>query len=372
VIVNDAGGDQDGDGLGPQLEAALCTCDMLTPTPPSGAGCPSLPCLPPYTRNAQDSDGDGIRDDYETLGINGSDTYDFPQQLPMWGANPAHKDIFVEMDYVLGVGNLPAAQALAAAQAYNRSGTAAHLKNRDNLNGVALHVDIGLTDATCGTTCGDWGGVGEVDANYPNPDYAHFAKVRRGIFHYGKAAPYPGVSAFGWAFSAGPQAIKVAHELGHNLDLYHGGARSSIDTNAKPNYQSLMNYMVSELVFSVGEKPILTPTNLCEENGLQITDPSKMGYLSAWGYTVSTTPNALGYYGVDWNRDGVISPCTAPKRPEVNSRRRARARTILLASCDEQLCGWWQSKHRQDLGQHLSCGSAHGAALRDIGFHQRM
>ena len=29
------------------------------------------------------------------------------------------------------------------------------------------------------------------------------------------------------------------HELGHNLGLHHGG---SVDTNYKPNYNSIMNY----------------------------------------------------------------------------------------------------------------------------------
>ena len=42
--------------------------------------------------DTRDTDGDGLWDSWEVMGVNG-------QALPAWGANPRHKDIFVEIDF---------------------------------------------------------------------------------------------------------------------------------------------------------------------------------------------------------------------------------------------------------------------------------
>jgi len=85
IYVNDVineflGGE--GDGLGYELEGDICTEN-------------GDECLKP---NDIDTDGDGIYDGFEVLGIRGAGIYP-DQALPTWGANPLHKDVFVEADY---------------------------------------------------------------------------------------------------------------------------------------------------------------------------------------------------------------------------------------------------------------------------------
>ena len=42
-----------------------------------------------------DTDGDGLSDANEARGVRGTGTH---QPLPLWGANPRHKDLFIEAD----------------------------------------------------------------------------------------------------------------------------------------------------------------------------------------------------------------------------------------------------------------------------------
>jgi hypothetical protein len=65
----------DGDGLGAELEGDIGT-----------------------DPDNRDTDGDGLWDGFEVLGIRGAGLYP-DQALPTWGADPRHKDVFVETDY---------------------------------------------------------------------------------------------------------------------------------------------------------------------------------------------------------------------------------------------------------------------------------
>jgi len=182
LVINDAGSDSDGDGLGNTLEADLCTCDL-----PSQVTC-GMSCTGDQIRTTQDSDGDGIRDDWEVLGREKdfSDPYDFPQHLPQWGANPLRKDLFVEMDWIVGTGHQVAHdRALEVVQAYAAAGSYQAIKNRDGSDGVSVHLDIGRPST--GTDYGNWGGAGEVPigSGWGAPTLAQFVKSRRNIFHYG-------------------------------------------------------------------------------------------------------------------------------------------------------------------------------------------
>jgi len=89
VLSNDVGTDSDGDGLGDALEATLQTCSS-----PSPGACPH------QAYHGRDSDRDGLSDGEEVLGIAGGlpgGVDDIP--FARWGANPRHKDVFVELDY---------------------------------------------------------------------------------------------------------------------------------------------------------------------------------------------------------------------------------------------------------------------------------
>jgi len=121
--------------------------------------------------------------------------------------------------------------------------------------------------------------------------------------------------------------------LGHNLDLTHGGRKSSISQNGKPNYKSIISYAYEQLSlsdFSQGEflTATLNPTSLCEADGLQTTNRSKLLYLAGnpYYYTVEDSCNdANPKCGIDWNRDGTISSCSGTIRAAPNFQRGASA-----------------------------------------------
>ena len=96
LVTNDAWNDADGDGLGNMLEHSLCTCDNYYDTV-----CGFLCVFGNGLYSLKDTDGDGIIDSEEVLGRDGdpNEPTDYPQLLPAWGANPRHKDVFVEVDW---------------------------------------------------------------------------------------------------------------------------------------------------------------------------------------------------------------------------------------------------------------------------------
>lgn len=126
-------------------------------------------------RRDVDSDRDGLLDDWETAGrdVDCDGTVDLP--FNTWGANPLHKDLFVEYDACQGepisrasVQNLKAMFAAAPVDAMG-------WPNPDNLPGINVWVDTGtLIDPRADegvSTCGDGldnDGDGNLDANDPD------------------------------------------------------------------------------------------------------------------------------------------------------------------------------------------------------------
>lgn len=223
-----------------------------------------------------DNDNDGIPDCSELPGS----TY---AGLPLyeWGARINQKDIFIEIDYMdasrsgttsVDVAMRPSRKALEKVQAAFAA------------QNIAVHFDVGdYLDQNPGVNPAnmDLGGGQEVPHSVgigfslsSHSDFYQYKRqyqdIRRSqIFHYllladtqkadGKAgssgvAELPGndiiVSLGRWGFSdhndqqatyyANIQAATIMHELGHNLGLRHGGNQ---DTNYKPNYLSVMNYL---------------------------------------------------------------------------------------------------------------------------------
>jgi uncharacterized repeat protein (TIGR01451 family) len=242
-----------------------------------------------------DTDGDGIPDDWETNGVTINGVF---LDLPAMGANPRHKDVFVQTDYMVLLPDcsvnpcVPGHSHQLQADAMNTLIAAyakAPVNNPDGTTGITLHIDCGpscimnpLTGATWGNrslansvphldpVTGDVNHLGALGSSgYDWSSFnlikaANLSPTRASVFHYGVFAhnldPAEGgtsglsrdnpasdfvvsLGSFtGGVGSTGEQAGTTMHELGHNLGLTHGGAAQP-DLSYKPNFTSVMNYL---------------------------------------------------------------------------------------------------------------------------------
>lgn len=323
ISMSEVDQDADGDGLNKTLEVALGTCDDRT----------SQACSTARVRRTIDTDGDGLLDIDEVLGI--ADPRPVPTDplmLPRWGADPTHKDIFIEVDYDGTSSSTPPLPTFpanpikistgAALQALFSSGPDAHLHNPDGTDGIRIHIDAGLSNGE-DTTINDWGGGGSVvDAGFGYADAARnpawHNSHRRTVFRYARAYPGPGggqaslpSNAFNWGIESSDQnVLSLVHELGHIINLSHSGHPSAGRLNCNVLYQSLMNYGGST-VFSAGANAGFT------------LNPSKVGELNPfngnkalsklWADALVVPINTINDLDVDTNEDkqydnGIRSP----------------------------------------------------------------
>lgn len=355
VVVNDAANDMDGDGLGASLEGAVGTCDYSGQISECENGA-ARSCLPGSggMYSLLDSDGDGIGDAHEVLGKDAPTsgyTNNGVLYLPMWGAEPAQKDMFIEVDYFEtsgGAGNpaiqMTATQATDIADVFDVPGTASSLQNPNGEDGIRVHLDTGRTPVSGHSTVyGDWGGANQLNVTAPGSDpygvpvdpsdtttgAPQMEDTRKSIFHYMQLTN-PGAGAcasIGSTISPCPpnRTHTCIHEKGHNLSLQHHGVNAAGPQNAKPHYQSVMNYAYtwdSPIEFSSGQLPTLDPEALVEDVGLYTNAPDVLGRIQAGSqFNYTTAPpsdTGTGYTGIDWNRDGVISDASNPVRAAVH------------------------------------------------------
>ena len=333
-----------------------------------------------------DTDGDGLCDDWEREGIK-DEFGNMLLDLPALGADPKHKDLFVEIDYMdcqvagstcapgdthnhrpLDTALIDVIQAFVQAPcsnelkrgAWNPDGTCGvklhvfvdepvphHTPIRfdnhavDKVNGVPVVPDgefddlkLGNPRNPCGiaTTDGHFGRL--EDRKQPNCD--EILQARRLVYRYAiyghdhahgigssGISELPGndfmVTLGGWSdddlqSGGGQQVVEAGtfmHELGHTLNLRHGGGD---DVNCKPNYLSVMNYTlqtqdldpIRPLDYSRAALSALDENNLDESLG--ISGPKKL--LTVFGvslpkgdftrYTAAAGP-------IDWNLDGTAN-----------------------------------------------------------------
>jgi uncharacterized repeat protein (TIGR01451 family) len=141
-----------------------------------------------------DSDGDGLLDVWERFGMDTDNDGVIDLDLPGFGANPLHKDLFVELDWMPG--NEPKRADIAewkqafAGAPIDAGGTV----NPDGLPGINLWVDTGaLTDASGNLVGDNFGGGNEVPfANvsgltqaFYDIKAANFSANRQFAFRYG-------------------------------------------------------------------------------------------------------------------------------------------------------------------------------------------
>lgn len=347
VLRNNLIADTDGDGLSDALELAIGTCGSKSGSV-AGVECSEL-------ADARDTDGDGLQDGWEVLGKtttwteNGVVKTEF-LPLQQWGANPRHKDIFVEVDFrrlnlaenQSGLAKKMSpmiARQLAAIYAdaattnfFAKLRHAVSVNNPDRRPGISLHLDTGVaaTNASDAKIFGNWGGYNPVNAVQVGGEWVpqrpevvwkqQMSRGRWGVFRY-----VMGYTSGGGACGAGiacgfnmADAGNSAHEFGHSLTLDHNGPMGTHEPNCKPNYPSLMNYAYlgsGYRQFSDGTPAVILNNHALKESGA----------VSASNTTLLTTLRDVFKYkvdngtgSVDWNRDGIFAAADRRVRAYAN------------------------------------------------------
>lgn len=220
--------------------------------------------------DAVDADGDGIPDSAEVEGSRfaGLDLY-------AMGARTGQRDLFIEVDHMQSndLGVVPQKAALDKMVAvFAGRGIHVHLDTGTlfsaGFDPAGYNLGQGNPEVPFATSINLTRRQGEAVSVYElKSAYMDFA--RRAIFHYcvfGSSQLVDGsagssgraeivgndllVTLGSWGLRMDDeqqrnrlinyQASTFMHELGHNLGLRHGG---SVDTNYKPNYLSIMNYI---------------------------------------------------------------------------------------------------------------------------------
>jgi hypothetical protein len=256
--------------------------------------------------NNADSDADGIRDGDEVLGTAaGLDLYGM-------GTRPTKKDLLFEFDWFndnLDPLTTPTTPRTCAAHSHRPTAAtltrvqtafaAVPVSNPNGTTGINVIGDYGQGGLfTGGNLIADPDGViagGVNGAEYQGHKAANFSSLREGYFHYTLMPHrYDTTSdSSGQAEIRGDDMIvslqcfdgtvntanTIMHEVGHNLNLRHGG---NVDTNWKPNYNSVMNYKYQfpgvdtdcdsvgngVLAYSNGSRAALNESALLETNGV--------------------------------------------------------------------------------------------------------
>ena len=275
--------DADGDGLGDAVET---TCGT--------------------NPNLADTDNDGLSDSAEIIGV---DTTFSPLKLPMWGANPTKQDLFLEVDWMAcDVATNPSCNGNA--DRFQMTGADAASVASYFAPDINLHLDIGVNNpATTKDQWTLWGNWWGAERTSPFTTWCDtLTPSRVGAFHHfhvTSAADTGGGQTGGIPYSCSygsSHRRTVAHELAHQIGLFHEGNTGAGRLNSKPNYPSMINYGYAyddTVSFSRNTQPSLTPTSLAETNSP--LSSQVLTSLANGSWALNTDP---ANRKVDWNRDG--------------------------------------------------------------------
>jgi len=300
---------------------------------------------------AADTDGDGLTDDVEAR----------------LGSNPRHKDIFVEIDYLIVKGrNLKPRPAKGGYPSMVNFVTgifaSAPVNNPDGKPGINIHIEVSQGIKSNKAVLGYCDQNGYNWGDFDQFKNAYFSQSKWQTHHYclfamdwgdenGQPSGSSGISRNGTSSDAEfrkgasdlivslggnwwnqpnsqwfvyTQAGTFTHELGHNLGLRHGG----IDhTNYKPNFLSIMTYAFQTdgipFLASDGSKwriwdysrmalPVLNEANLNEWKGLGPKVVTSSGiYGTHWFVNGNAWMAWAANKNLDWNGDGYGSSSVA-------------------------------------------------------------
>jgi len=302
-----------------------------------------------------DRDRDGLLDGWETEGIDIDGMPPIDIDLPNLGADPDRKDLFVEVDVMSGVAYDQTAidmvkRAFAEAPVDNGKGVGLHVIEDDGDSiGQQAIVDpfVGMPSQFQLLKAAFFGSA----SDRARSDWGELRYFRGLIFRYclwvdtieagGEVflglAEGGGVHVAGndFAVAAGYIASNLAsiskstagvfmHELGHALNLNHGGGDG---INFKPNYLSVMNYAYNvpfavDVPQTVGDywrldysrtKPMtLDENSLSESDGLD----GPAGRVIFFNTTLGNAPDpviAIAWANsptIDWNNSRTLNPGT--------------------------------------------------------------
>lgn len=282
--------------------------------------------------NLPDNDCDQLADTWEQLGYDVNNDGNIDLNLPALGANPDHKDIFIEIDYMQY--HAPRAGVVSAVVAAFAN---APVSNPDNTNGINLRVIVN-EQIPHQNSIQMWTGFDTLKDTYfgtsterANPNtmlakdniyhYALFVHQYNGLSSSG-VSELPGddlvisLGASGWGTynghtvgSVDQQQGTLMHEFGHNLGLRHGG---NVDENCKPNYLSVMSYSFQFSDY-VSNRPLdysrsaltqLDELALSEPAGVSpASAPSGMNTVYGPNSALISQPLSSATNPINWDRD---------------------------------------------------------------------
>lgn len=287
-----------------------------------------------------DTDEDGLKDSWEANGYKSVN-------LPSLSANPFHKDVFLEIDY-MGSIHKPNSTVVSSLVNAFHSGD---VVNPDRKTGIALHVDVSnsITHQDEFTTTP---GCTDLWTKLEDTKKANMVADRYPIYHYqlwvhnlcpdlgstsGISESIPGddsivsLGSWSWPFegTTNERIGTSMHELGHTLNLRHGyptGMEATYDgpnDAYSPNHLSIMSYLYQTFGLIKNGKYGLFDYQRWDLSPLDETclDESKgVGSVSAldsfglkWMFSNGsihqnlTAGSANG--PVDWNANGKIDSC---------------------------------------------------------------
>lgn len=305
-----------------------------------------------------DTDGDALKDGWEANGYDYNNDGKVDVNLPAMGANPFHKDIFVEHDWMAPCRTCKSHQpSWTVLNRVKSAFAAAPVSNPDGRWGIKLHNDRGQRPYYGGNQVAHKYDIAPTNATlwseFDKIKNANFAAARRDIFHYVLWAhdltpAYGSTSGISRGIPASDFIVSLGswpgcgdtnartgtfmHELGHNLGLTHGG-NAGDHVNYKPNHLSVMNYS-----FQVIGVPRNTPTrrlwdftrmhiaSLNENNLNEVTGLHGSASLATYGTryycptTHATRDDWTADTYVDWNCNGTYQTSVAADINKSNTR----------------------------------------------------